>query len=106
MVFDDTIPTFRGERFVKCDWSEFYPDVAEAIPENVLKPQAKEVVMSCFVDADQAWCRETRRSHLGIMMFVNRAPNLWFSKRQNTVEASTYGSELLAKRLSIERIEG
>lgn len=36
IVLDDTIPTFRGQRFVKCDWwTEFYPDVAEAIPENM-----------------------------------------------------------------------
>jgi hypothetical protein len=62
--------------------------------------------MTCFVDADHAGCRETRRSHSGILIFVNRAPILWFSKRQNTVEASTYGSELLAMRLSIEMIEG
>ncbi|KAI2492430.1 Reverse transcriptase (RNA-dependent DNA polymerase) [Fragilaria crotonensis] len=106
MVFDDTIPTFRGERFVKCDWSEFYPDAAEAIPENMPTPRGKDVTMSCFVDADHAGCRETRRSHSGILIFVNRAPILWFSKRQNTVEASTYGSELLAMRLSIEMIEG
>ncbi|KAI2504183.1 Reverse transcriptase (RNA-dependent DNA polymerase) [Fragilaria crotonensis] len=107
MVFDDTIPVFRGERFVRCDWSEFYPDAAEAISENMPKPRGKEVVMFCFVDADHAgWCRETRRSHSGIIIFVNRAPIMWFLKRQNTVEASTYGSELLAMRISIEMIEG
>ena len=70
------------------------------------KPRGKEVVMTCFVDADHAGCRETRRSNSGILVFVNRAQILWFSKRQNTVEASTYGSELLAMRLSIEMIEG
>ena len=106
MVFDDTIPTFQGERFVKCDWSEFYPEAKEAVPDNKPMPRGKEVVMTCFVDADHAGCRETRRSHSGILIFVNRAPILWFSKRQNTVEASTYGSELLAMRLSIEMIEG
>jgi hypothetical protein len=106
MVFDDTIPVFRGDRFIKCDWSEFYPDATEAIPENMPKPRGKEVVMSCFVDADHAGCRETRRSHSGIIIFVNRAPIMWFSKRQNTVEASTYGSELLAMRIAIEMIEG
>ena len=35
MVLDDTIPTFRSERFVRCDWSEFYPDATEAIPRIV-----------------------------------------------------------------------
>jgi hypothetical protein len=70
------------------------------------QPRGKEVCMSCFVDADHAGCRETRGSHSGIIIFVNRAPILWFSKRQNTVETSTYGSELLAMRIAIETIEG
>jgi hypothetical protein len=106
MVFDDTVPNYRSKRFVKCDWSEFYPDAAEAIPTNKPQPRGKKVCMSCFVDADHAGCRETRRSHSGIIIFVNRALILWFSKRQNTVEASTYGSELLAMRIAIEMIEG
>ena len=106
MVFDDTVPTFKSERFVKCDWSEFYPDATEAIPGNMPEPRGKEAVMSCFVDTDHAGCRETGRSHSGIIIYVNRAPILWFSKRQNTVVASKYGSELLAMRLAIEMIEG
>ena len=105
-MFDDTYPMFNGKRFMKCDWSEFYPDAAEAIPENMPTPRGKEVSMTCFVDADHAGCRETRRSHSGVLIYVNRAPILWYSKRQNTVEASTYGSELLAMRLSIEMVEG
>jgi hypothetical protein len=88
--------TYRSKRFIKCDWSEFYPEAAEAIPTNMPRPRGKEVSMSCFVDADHAGCRETRRSHSGIIL----------SKRQNTVEASTYGSELLAMRIAIEMIEG
>ncbi len=82
------------------------PNAAEAIPTNMPQPRGKEVSMSCFVDAGNAGCRETRRSHSGIIIFANRAPTLWFSKRQNTVEASTYGSELLAMRIAIELIEG
>jgi hypothetical protein len=61
--------------------------------------------MSCFVDADHAGCRVTRRSHTGIIIFVNRAPILWYSKRQNTVESSTFGSEFVAMRIAIEMIE-
>ncbi|KAI2506530.1 Reverse transcriptase (RNA-dependent DNA polymerase) [Fragilaria crotonensis] len=41
MVFDDTVPTYRSKRFVKCDWSEFYPDAAEAIPTNMPQPRGK-----------------------------------------------------------------
>ena len=61
--------------------------------------------MSCFVDVDHAGCREIWRSHSGILNFMNRAPIMWFSKRKNTVETSTCGSELLAMRLAIEMIK-
>ena len=30
---------------------------------------------------------------------------MWFSKRQNTVETSTYGSELVAMRLAVDMIK-
>jgi hypothetical protein len=33
------------------------------------------------------------------------APIVWFSKRQATVETSSYGSELVAMRIAIEMIE-
>jgi hypothetical protein len=64
------------------------------------------VIMSCFVDADHACCKVTRRSHTGVIIFVNRAPIQWYLKRQNTVESSTFGSEFVAMRIAIELIEG
>ena len=62
--------------------------------------------MSCFVDADHAGNKITRRSHTGVIIFCNRAPILWFSKRQNTVETSSFGSEFVAARIAVELIEG
>ena len=47
----------------------------------------------------------TRRSHTGIFIFVNRAPIVFFSKRQNTVESSTFGSEFIAMKQSVDQIE-
>ena len=41
-----------------------------------------------------------------IIIYINWAPILWLSKQQNTVEASTYGSEYLAMWLATEMIEG
>jgi hypothetical protein len=106
MVFDDTEPEFDERRFKECDWSEYYPDAEEAIPKGMPTPRGRAVIMSCFVDADHAGCRVTRRSHTGVIIFVNRAPILWYSKRQNTVESSTFGSEFVAMRIAIELIEG
>lgn len=64
------------------------------------------MTMSCFVDADHAGCRETRRSHTGIIIFLQRTPIIWYSKRQNTVESSTFGSEFVAMKTAVEQVEG
>ena len=106
LVFDDTRPDYSGVDFHPCDWREFYPDAGEVIPPNMPEARGKPVMMSCFVDADHAGCKETRRSHTGVILFINKAPILWFSKRQNTVETSTFGSEIVAMRIAIELIEG
>ena len=42
----------------------------------------------------------TRRSHSGILIYVQNAPIIWFSKRQNTVESSSFGSEFVALRIA------
>jgi hypothetical protein len=59
----------------------------------------------CFVDANHAGDTETRRSQTGILLFCNKAPIIWFSKRQNSVEASTFGSEFTAMKNAVEMIE-
>jgi len=87
------------------DWKDFYPDAAEPIPLNAPEPRGNDVVVSCFVDADHAGNKITRRSHTGIILFCNRAPIIWFSKRQNTVETSTFGSEFIAARIAVELSE-
>jgi hypothetical protein len=40
----------------------------------------------------------------GIILLVNNTPLVWISKRQKTVESSTYGSELVAARVAIDLI--
>ena len=43
---------------------------------------------------------------MGILIFINRAPIIWVSKRTNTVESSTFGSEIVAMRNAVDVIEG
>ena len=59
-----------------------------------------------FVDPDNAGCLLTRRSRTGILIYVNKAPVLWCSKRQNSVETSTFGSEFMALKTAVELSEG
>ena len=44
-------------------------------------------------DADHAGDHINQRSHTGMIVILNKAPILWYSKRQTTVETSSYGSE-------------
>jgi hypothetical protein len=56
------------------------------------------------VDADHAHDQLTRRSVTGFIVFANNNPIKWYSKRQNTVESSTYGAELVALRIAVKAI--
>jgi hypothetical protein len=87
MVFDDTLPNIDLESFPVADWTEFYRDAREEIPLNAPEPLGKEVNMYYFCDADHAGDHLMRRSQTGIIIFLNRAPIVWYSKKQNTVES-------------------
>jgi hypothetical protein len=105
LAFDPQHPDIDEARFVKCDWHDFYRGAKEIIPADAPEPRGNYVSTHCFVDADHAGNRVTRRSQTGILIFLNRAPIVWYSKRQNTVETSTFGSEFVAMRIAVELVE-
>ena len=74
------------------DWRDFYGDVREELPPYMPEPKGKSVLISCCEDATHAGNVITQRSHTGIIIYVQNAPIIWFSKRQNT--ASLLPSEL------------
>ena len=82
--------------------SHIYPDAVDEQPYNMPKPRGNSITISMFVDADHAGNRITRRSHTGIVIFCNLSPIIWYSKRQNTVETSTFGSEFIALKIAAE----
>ena len=84
---------------------DLYPDAAQLLPHNIPEPRGEEVDINLFVDADHAGNRVTRRSHSGIIIMLNMAPVMWFSKKQNTIETSTFGSEITALRIATELVE-
>ena len=48
-------------RFHRFDWQDFYKGVKEAIPPNMNKPRGNSVSTHCFVDANHAGNKVTRR---------------------------------------------
>ncbi|KAI2502900.1 Reverse transcriptase (RNA-dependent DNA polymerase) [Fragilaria crotonensis] len=93
----DYRPELERKNVKAYDWYDFYRDAAEAIPIDM--------TTHCFVDASHGSDRATRRSQTGILLFCNKAPIIWHSKRQNTVEASTFGSEFQAMKNAVELTE-
>ena len=95
IFFDSKIQDIYKQLFHPSDksvWEESYPEAEEAIPRNAPTPRRKPVYVRCYVDADHSGNLLTRRSHTGIIIFVNISPILWYSKRQNTVDSSRFGS--------------
>jgi hypothetical protein len=86
------------------DWIEFYPDAEEELPPSFPEPKGQSVQITLYKDADYAFDLVTRRSVTGIFAYFNNTLISGISKRQKTVETSTYGSELVAARMATELI--
>ena len=64
-------------------------------------PRGNVISKYCFVDTNHAADKVTRRSQIGILLFCNKAPFIWHSKRQNCVEVLTFGSEFIALKNAV-----
>ena len=106
LVFDPTYPTINYDDFPLNNWSNFYGDTKEVLPPDAPEPRGKGFEIVAYVDADLAGNKVTRSSRTGFIIFLNQAPIYWFSKRQNGVESSTFGSEFVAMKQCCEYIRG
>jgi len=57
-----------------------YPNAEEEIPKEMPTPMGMATCITCFVDADHAHDKVTRRSVTGIIMFINNTPIKWITK--------------------------
>ena len=85
-------------------FKEMYRDAVEQIPADAPIPCGVPVDITAYVDASHAANKVTRKSHTGYLIFVNRAPIQWYSKRQQTVESSAFSSEFIAMKTCVEAI--
>ena len=95
MVFDLSDPVIDETKFDKRDWtsSEFgHVDGVEALLVNVPEPRGFGFSIRGKVDADHAADKLTRRSRTGFLIYINFALVYWFSKKQASVESSSFGS--------------
>ena len=63
------------------DFKEYYRDAEEDMPHQMPQLRGMTVVTTSFVDSYHGSKKVTRRSPLGHILFVNRAPVKWLSRR-------------------------
>jgi hypothetical protein len=65
-------------------------------------PLIKKLEINIFCDADHAHDKVTGRSVTGISRFIGSTPAIWSSKRQASVQTSTFGAEFTALKKATE----
>ena len=70
------------------------------------EPRGLGFTMCAKVNADHASDTITRRSRTGFLVYLNSAPIYWWSKKQNSVESSSFGSKFIAMKQCCEYIRG
>ena len=88
---------FRCERSV-------YGNVSEVVPNDALEQKGSVVTMITFVDANLIHDVVSGKSDTGVIHMLNRTPIDFYSKKQSTVETTTYGSEFLVALTATEKI--
>ena len=87
------------------DWQDFYK-CEEVIPPDMPEPRGKPVQTTTYADSDHAGDLISRRSRSGVLIFCNCSPIVSHSKKQGSIETSTFGSEFMAMKTAIELVEG
>jgi len=104
LVFDASCPNNVEQSLP--DWTDFYKDVKEQIPKDAPEPLGESVEMRVCIDSDHAGDKVTWQSCTGVLIFLNRSPILWYSKKQSSIETSSFGSEFSVMKTGTELIEG
>ena len=107
MVFDPTLPDIDEDLFPREDWRHTpYSTATEDVPSRIPDARGFGFVISTYVDSDHAGDTVTRRSRTGFIVYLNRAPIFWFSKKQGGIETSSFGAEFIAMKQCCEYLRG
>jgi len=105
LCFDPTYPDIDHDTYEKRDWttSEFgHVQGQEELPPNMPQPRGAGFIIQAFVDADHASDTVSRRSRTGMLIYINSSLVYWSSKKQTSVESSSFGSEFVAMKQCCE----
>ena len=109
MVLDPSYPVIDESKYQRRDWtsSEFgHLHAKRQMSPNMPEPRVLGFIVRAKVDADHAADTVTRRSRTGFLVYINSALVYWFSKKQASVETSSFGSEFTAMKQCCKYIKG
>ena len=95
--------------FYRRDWesSEFgHVEGEKESPANMPEPRGHGFIKRAKVDADHVSYSVSRRTRTGFMICSNCALVYWWSKKQASVETSSFGSEFVAMQQCCEYLRG
>ena len=105
LVYDPSDPMVDMLQFQWRDWTASesgHIEGREELPPNMPEPRGVRFIMRAKVDADHAADTMTRRLRTGFLVFLNSALIHWWSKKQTSVESSSFGSEFIAMKQCCE----
>ena len=100
--FDPSDPNWENFDIVDHDWGHMCPDSKECVDPNTPEPLVPELKQTVMVDASHANDYVTMKSCGSYWIFLGQTPVVAYSKRLSTIEAATYGAELVMGRVALE----
>jgi len=106
MVLDPSEPEILDESlFEKQEWGNtVYGECSEELPTDAPVSRGYGFKMRAYVDSDHAGDTTTRGSRTGFLVYLNSAPIYWMSKKQTSIETSSFGSEFIAMKQCCEYV--
>ena len=109
LVFDPSDALIDEQDFDRKDWafSEFgHVEGKEDLPPNMPESRGLGFTIVAKVDADHTSDTVTRRSRTGILVYLNCSLIHWWSKKQASIESSSFGSEFISMKQCCEYLRG
>ena len=109
LVYDPSDPVIDESLYKAKDWasSEFsHLNAKEETAPNMPNPRGQGFVVSAKVDADHASDSVTRRLRTRYLVWLNSSLAHFWSKKQTSVETSSFGSKFVMMKQYCEYLHG